>query len=321
MHLLIHGFAMSNNKATSTTTSPARVEVKKRQIAGVEPSVRVRSPMRQALLRLRRDRVAVMAAILLILLSLVSLLAPLLAPKDPYETDLAMRLAPIGAPSYPLGADDLGRDMLSRLIWGGRISLLVGFGAVLVAMLLGIVVGLVGGYFGGWMDSTIMRLIDILMAFPAILLAIAIVASLGPGLRNAMLAVSIVGIPYYARIVRGNVLSLREQEFVEAARMIGSSNTRIMSRHVLPNCLGPLIVAATLDVGWMIMAAAGLSFLGLGAQPPTAEWGVMLSQGRQFIRVAPHISILPGAAIFLVVLAFNFLGDGLRDALDPRLRE
>jgi peptide/nickel transport system permease protein len=165
-----------------------------------------------------------------------------------------------------------------------------------------------------------MRLIDILMAFPAILLAIAIVASLGPGLRNAMLAIAIVGIPYYSRIVRGSVLSLREQEFVYAARLIGVPSPRILARHILPNCLGPLIVAATLDVGWMIMAAAGLSFLGLGAQPPTAEWGVMLSQGRQFVRNAPHVSILPGAAIFLVVLALNLLGDGLRDALDPRLR-
>jgi len=311
---------MSNREATKASASSAGVAVKNGQTAGLEPSVRVRSPMRQALRRLRRDRVAVGAAILLILLALLSLLAPVLAPKDPFETDLAMRLAPIGTPGYPLGTDDLGRDILSRLIWGGRVSLLVGLGAVLVAMILGILVGLIGGYFGGWTDSVIMRLIDILMAFPAILLAIAIVASLGPGLRNAMIAVSIVGIPYYARIVRGNVLSLREQEFVEAAHMIGTSHIRIMARHVLPNCLGPLIVAATLDVGWMIMAAAGLSFLGLGAQPPTAEWGVMLSQGRQFIRVAPHISILPGAAIFLVVLAFNFLGDGLRDALDPRLR-
>jgi peptide/nickel transport system permease protein len=159
------------------------------------------------------------------------------------------------------------------------------------------------------------------MAFPAILLAITIVASLGPGLRNAMLAVAVVGIPYYARIVRGSVLSLREQEFVHAARVIGAPDSRIIFRHILPNTLAPLIVAATLDVGWFIMAAAGLSFLGLGAQPPTAEWGVMLSTGRQFIRNAPHLSILPGLAIFLVVLALNFLGDGLRDALDPRLRE
>ena len=198
---------------------------------------------------------------------------------------------------------------------------MVGFSAVAVALTLGVIIGLVGGYFSGWLDSVTMRLIDILLAFPAILLAITIVASLGPGLRNAMLAVAIVGIPYYARIVRGSVLSLREQEFVQAARVTGATNGRIIIRHVLSNSMAPLIVAATLDVGWMIMMAAGLSFLGLGAQPPTAEWGVMLSSGRQFIRNAPHLSVLPGLAIFLVVLALNFLGDGLRDALDPRLRQ
>jgi len=284
-------------------------------------TVRPRSPTRQALRQLGRDRAAVVAALFLLLLAGISILAPVLAPQDPIKTNLAQRLAPPGTAGYPLGADDLGRDILSRLIWGGRISLLVGFGAVLVAMTLGVLVGLIAGYFGGWTDSVAMRVIDILMAFPAILLAIAIVASLGPGLRNAMLAIAIVGIPYYARIVRGSVLSLREQDFVTAARAIGASSPRIVLRHVLPNCLGPLIIAATLDVGWMIMAAAGLSFLGLGAQPPTAEWGVMLSQGRQFVRHAPHVSILPGAAIFLVVLALNLFGDGLRDALDPRLRE
>jgi len=292
-----------------------------RPITEVEPGVQVRSPTQQALRRLRRDRAAIAYAIFLLLMVIISALAPVLAPRDPIETNLSQRLVPPATPGYPLGADDLGRDILSRLIWGGRISLLVGFSAVLFAMAFGVLVGLVGGYFGGWLDSLIMRLIDILMAFPAILLAIAIVASLGPGLRNAMLAISIVGIPYYARIVRGSVLSLREQEFVYAARIIGVPDFGILIRHVLPNCLGPLIVAATLDVGWMIMAAAGLSFLGLGAQPPTAEWGVMLSQGRQFIRAAPHVSIMPGAAIFLVVLALNLLGDGLRDALDPRLRE
>jgi peptide/nickel transport system permease protein len=265
--------------------------------------------------------VALAAAAFLLLVALVSLLAPALAPRDPIETNLAQRLAPIGTPGYPLGADDLGRDILSRLIWGGRISLIIGFSAVMVAMVLGILIGLVAGFFGGWLDALIMRLIDILLAFPAILLAITIVASLGPGLRNSMLAVSLVGIPYYARIVRGSVLSLREQEFVHAARLIGATNLRIIAQHVLPNTLAPLIVAATLDVGFMITAAAGLSFLGLGAQPPTAEWGVMLSQGRQFIRNAPHVSIVPGTAIFLVILALNFLGDGLRDALDPRLRQ
>jgi peptide/nickel transport system permease protein len=288
---------------------------------GVETHVQGRSPTQDALRRLRRDRVAMAGAIFLVLVALVSLLAPVLAPHDPLETNLSMRLVPPGTPGYPLGADELGRDMLSRLIWGGRISLLIGFSAVMVAMILGVAIGLLAGYFGSWTDSVIMRLVDILMAFPAILLAITIVASLGPGLRNAMLAVSIVGIPYYVRIVRGNTLSLREQEYIQAARVTGASDGRIMFRHVFPNTLAPLIVAATLDVGWFIMAAAGLSFLGLGAQPPTAEWGVMLSTGRQFIRNAPHLSILPGSAIFLVVLALNFLGDGLRDALDPRLRE
>ncbi len=280
-----------------------------------------KSPGQQALRRLLRDRTAIAAAFLLLLLIAISILAPLIAPRDPIATNLAQRLVPPGTPGYPLGADDLGRDILSRLIWGGRISLLVGFSAVLVAMVLGVFLGLIAGYFGGWLDSVIMRGIEMLMAFPAILLAIAIVAALGPGLRNAMLAIAIVGIPYYTRISRGSVLTVREQEFVTAARSVGGRSSHILARHVLPNIVGPLIIAATLDVGWMIMAAAGLSFLGLGAQPPTAEWGVMLSQGRNFVRNAPHVSIVPGAVIFLVVLALNLFGDGLRDALDPRAQE
>jgi peptide/nickel transport system permease protein len=312
---------MSNLQDTGPSSTTLGDRARRHPLPDAGLKVKPRSLTQQALRRLVRDRAAVMAGVFLLLLASVTILADVLAPQDPIQINLAMRLAPPGTPGYPLGADDLGRDILSRLIWGGRISLLVGFGAVLVAMTLGVLIGLIAGYFGGWLDSLIMRAIDILMAFPAILLAITIVASLGPGLRNAMLAISIVGIPYYARIVRGSVLSLREQEFVVAARSIGTSNSRILRRHVLPNCLGPLIIAATLDVGWMIMAAAGLSFLGLGAQPPTAEWGVMLSQGRQFVRNAPHVSILPGAAIFLVVLALNLLGDGLRDALDPRLQE
>jgi peptide/nickel transport system permease protein len=312
---------MSTEYAESTHSQSREASDQAPGVALAESRVQGRSPTREALRRLRRDRMAVGGIIFLLLVALVSILAPLLAPHDPIETNLAQRLAPIATPGYLLGADELGRDILSRLIWGGRISLLIGFSAVMVAMMLGVMVGLLAGYFGGWVDTLVMRLIDILMAFPAILLAITIVASLGPGLRNAMLAVAIVGIPYYARIVRGNVLSLREREFIQAARVIGAPNVRIILRHVFPNTLAPLIVAATLDVGWFIMAAAGLSFLGLGAQPPTAEWGVMLSTGRQFIRNAPHLSILPGTAIFLVVLALNFLGDGLRDALDPRLRE
>jgi len=310
---------MSSEYASSTRPQSGAAEVV--PSPANEPSFRGRSLTSEALRRLRRDKMAVAGAIFLLLVATVSILAPLLAPQDPLEINLSQRLVPPGTSGYPLGADQLGRDMLSRLIWGGRISLLIGFSAVMMAMGLGVFIGLLAGFFGGKTDTVVMRLIDILMAFPAILLAITIVASLGPGLRNSMIAVSIVGIPYYARIVRGNVLSLREQEFIQAARVIGGRNSRIIIRHLFPNTLAPLIVAATLDVGWFIMAAAGLSFLGLGAQPPTPEWGVMLSEGRQFVRNAPHLSILPGTAIFLVVLALNFLGDGLRDALDPRLRE
>jgi peptide/nickel transport system permease protein len=285
------------------------------------PDTRSHSPTYDALRRLRRDHAALAGAGFLIVIVLVSLLAPLIAPADPTATDLAQRLRPPASPGHPLGTDELGRDLLSRLMWGGRISLAVGFAAVLVAMSAGVVLGLVSGYFGSRIDTIIMRGVDVLMAFPSLLLAIAVVASLGPGLANAMLAVSVVGIPYYARIVRGSVLTLRNQEFVQAARIVGAGHGRIIVHHILANSLAPLVVAATLDVGWMIMAAAGLSFLGLGAQPPTAEWGVMLSAGRQHIRNAPHLSIVPGAMIFLVVLALNFLGDGLRDAMDPRLKQ
>lgn len=285
----------------------------------------LKTPVQQSLLqetwrRLKKDKFALLGASWLIFVTLVSLLAPTLAPYDPLEVNLRIRLLPMEAPGHFLGTDDLGRDIFSRLIWGGRISLLVGFLAVLFAMSLGTLIGLVTGFYGGKLDAIVMRLIEILMAFPAILLAIAIVAALGPGLEHAMLAVAIVGIPYYARIVRGSVLALREREYVIAAHALGSNNRRIIAAHLFPNSLPPLIIAATLDVGWMIMFAAGLSFLGLGAQPPAAEWGIMLSEGHKFIRLAPHASILPGLAIFLVVLSLNLLGDGLRDALDPRLR-
>jgi peptide/nickel transport system permease protein len=279
-----------------------------------------RTPIQETWRRLRKDKFALLGASWLIFVTVVSLLAPALAPYDPLEVNLRARLLPVATPAHLLGTDDLGRDILSRLIWGGRISLIVGFTAVLFAMALGTLIGLLTGFYGGKLDAIAMRLVDILMAFPAILLAIAIVAALGPGLEHAMLAVAIVGIPYYTRIVRSSVLALREREYMIAAQALGSNDWRMIAAHLFPNSLPPLIIAATLDVGWMIMFAAGLSFLGLGAQPPAAEWGIMLSEGHKFIRQAPHASIIPGLAIFLVVLSLNLLGDGLRDALDPRLR-
>ncbi len=265
-----------------------------------------------------REPVTLIAFILLLAVIFSALLAPYLGLPNPAEGSLIDRLQPPGTSGHLLGTDELGRDILSRLVWGGRISLVVGFAAVGFAALLGVTLGILSGYLAGRFDFWVQRLIDVLMAFPYILLALIVVAILGPGLVNTMFAISIAGIPYYVRIARGSALSLRESEFVTAAQAAGAPTWRILVRHVLSNSLSPIVVAATLDVGFMIMAAAGMSFLGLGAQPPTSEWGVMLSDGRQYLRVAPWVSLLPGFMIFLVVLTLNLLGDRLRDMLDPR---
>ncbi|MCX2728089.1 ABC transporter permease [Thermomicrobium sp. 4228-Ro] len=284
------------------------------------PLTRSRRSSQSAWRRFLQDRWAVAALLFLAVLAIMTVVGPTLAPYDPLQTSLGMRLKPPGTPGHPLGTDELGRDVLSRLLYGARPSIGVGFAAVGVAMLIGVPIGLLAGYFGGLFDTIVSRIVDVLLAFPYVLLAIAVVAALGPGLFNAMLAVGIAGVPYYVRIVRASALALRDQEFIQASRALGAGHGRILFRHVLPNALSPLIVAATLDVGWMITAAAGLSFLGLGAQPPQPEWGVMLSDGRQYVGVAPHLALVPGFAIFSVVLALNLVGDGLRDALDPRLR-
>lgn len=275
-------------------------------------------PWKVAFKKLMRDKAAVVGLVMLLIISALIILAPVLPLDDPEEVNLVNRLKPPGTEGHLLGTDELGRDMLSRLIWGGRVSVTIGFIAVGIALFFGTILGLVAGYFQRFFDTIIMRFVDILMAFPYVLLAIAIIAALGPGLMNTMIAVSIVGIPYYARIVRGSALMFRNMEFVLAERAMGAGNTHIIFHHILPNCLPPLIVAASLDVGWMILAASGMSFLGLGAQPPMAEWGVMLSEGQKYLRVAPHVSLLPGLSIFLVVLALNLIGDGLRDVLDPK---
>jgi peptide/nickel transport system permease protein len=270
--------------------------------------------------RLSRNRLAAAALLVIALAVLAALAAPWLPLADPDTVETASRLRPPGSPGHPLGTDEFGRDLLSRLVWGARVSLLAGVGTAAAAMVLGVSLGLIAGYYRGWVESLIMRFTDILMAFPFILLAIAIVAGLGPGLRNAMIAIAIVGFPIYARLVRGVVLTVREREFVEAARALGSPDRLILARHVAPHLLSPVVVAFSLDVGAKILTTAGLSFLGLGTQPPTADWGSMLATGRQFVILSPHVVLLPGLAIFVTVLALNLVGDAVRDLLDPRTR-
>ena len=269
---------------------------------------------------LRRDRFALIGLAVVVLAILSAVFAPYLAPHDPYRVSSAARLLPPGSPGYVLGTDDIGRDILSRLLWGGRISLWVAFFPVLISGSIGLALGLASGYFGGLTDQVLMRVLDVVLAFPSILLAIGIAAALGPGLRNVIMAIVVVSIPIFSRLVRGLALSIREREYVEAARCLGASNARVVLLHVLPNVLPPIIVYATLETGRVIIFAAGLSFLGLGVQPPAADWGTMLAAGRQVLAVAPHVATVPGILIFLVTMGFNLFGDGLRDALDPRLR-
>ena len=267
----------------------------------------------------RRSPLTVAGLALIILLALIAILAPFVAPTDPIKQVLITRLKPPSAEHW-LGADQLGRDVLSRMIYGARISLLIGTVVVGLASSIGTFVGVIAGYAGGWLDEILMRLTDIFFAFPALILAMAISGALGPSLTNAMIAIAVVSWPVYARLVRAQVLLLREREFVEAARSLGASAERIIWQHILPNTLAPLMVQASFDMGGAILSAAGLSFIGFGAQPPTPEWGVMISEGRNYIATQPWLSLFPGLAILLTVAAFNLIGDGLRDALDPRLR-
>ena len=247
----------------------------------------------------------------------IAVFAPQIAPHDPIKANPKIRLEQ-PSKEYPFGTDHMGRCILSRIIFGARISLLIGVIVIMGSLLIGIILGAVSGYFGGLADDVIMRIVDGVLAVPSMFLALALAGSLGPGLFNMAMALIFVEWTSYARVVRGSILSVKEMGFIEAARSLGASDFYILVRHVLPNIISPVIVIATLGIGYVILAAAGMSFLGLGAQPPTPEWGSMLDDGRLFMRKAPHIMIFPGLAIMITVLAFNFLGDGLRDEMDPR---
>ncbi len=275
---------------------------------------------RHSLVRqLSKNKTALAGLALVAALAVLAVIGPTISPYNPLAPQPLLRLQ---GPSWahPFGTDSLGRDILSRVVYGSRISMVIGLIAVSISLVPGTVLGLLAGYFSRRVDEPIMRVMDILLAFPAILLAIFITAILGPSLINTMIAVGIVYVPHYARIVRSAVLSLKEQLFVEAVHSLGGSTLRIVARHVLPNTLPPIIVYATLGMGTAVLQAAALGFLGLGAQPPMPEWGAMLSEGRQYIQLAPHVAGFPGLAIFMLVLGFNLFGDGLRDILDPSLR-
>ncbi len=278
-----------------------------------------RKGMGEVLHRIGKSPMAVAGLVILAVIFFLAIFADVIAPVHYAKQNLMHAFEPPSA-QFLLGTDEFGRDILSRIVYGARISLLVGFIAVGIAMCIGGVLGAVAGYYGGRTDNIIMRAMDILLSIPSILLAIAIAASLGPGLFNLMIAVGIAAIPQYARIVRGSVLSIRGQEFVEAARAVGSSDALIIFKHILPNCMAPIIVQGTLGVATAILVAAGLSFIGLGTQPPIPEWGAMLSGGRSYIRDYPYMTLFPGLAIMVTILALNFVGDGLRDALDPKLK-
>jgi ABC-type dipeptide/oligopeptide/nickel transport system permease subunit len=293
---------------------------------------RANSLWRLMLRRVLRQRSAIIGMIILGILVLVAIFAPLIAPYNPEKVligveNVKKRAAPciyiLGCPrdepQHIMGTDGNVRDQFSRIIFGTRVSLFIGFTTTGFAIIIGVILGAISGYAGGWLDNVIMRMLDVLMAFPSLLLAIAIVNVLGRGLQNALLAIAIVNIPTYARVMRASALSLKEQNFVEASRALGAGHLKILFTRILPNSLSPLIVQGTLGIAGAILNAAALSFLGLGAQPPTPEWGTMLGSERNQVFSAPHLVFFPGIAIMITVLAFNLLGDGLRDALDPRL--
>jgi len=277
------------------------------------------NPFMDNIRRLSDSRPATVGAIIIMLLCFIAVFAPQLSPNNPTTACLGDRLiSPLTVPEYPLGTDHLGRCVLSRLLYGARISLIVGIIVVGISATIGIALGVISGYYGGVIDAVIMRFVDATLSFPSIFLAVTIAGLLGRGLPSVIIALIVVDWTAYARISRGSVLSLKETEFVESARSLGASDCYIMTRHILPNIIGPVIVIGTLGMAYVILSAAALSFLGFGPQPPTPEWGAMLNAGRMYMRTEPYLTIIPGIAIMVMVLAFNLLGDGLRDILDPK---
>lgn len=268
--------------------------------------------------RFCRNRLALFSAVIIIFLIVISLSAPLIAPYDPADIDITNVLSPPSG-AHPLGTDDLGRDLLSRMIWGSRISLSVGFAAVGIAIITGIIVGAVAGYYGGWIDTALMRFVDIMLTFPTLFLILAVVAIIGPGIFLIMLIIGLTGWMDVARLVRAEFLTLKERDFVWAARSIGVKDAGIIFRHILPNALAPVFVAATMGIAGAILTESGLSFLGLGVQPPVPSWGNILTSGKDNIEIAWWLSVFPGLAILFTVLSYNLMGEGLRDAIDPRL--
>lgn len=284
-----------------------------------EAVIKKRSQAKEVWRRFRRNRQAMIGLIMLLILVFGAVFANVIAPYDPLKQDIIHRLQPPSS-GHIFGTDELGRDIFSRILYGSRISLTVGLIAVGLSSVVGCLLGAVAGYYGGVLDNVIMRCTDILMAIPSILLNISIVAALGSGLHNVMIAIGISSVPAYCRIMRASLLSLKNQEFVDASRAVGASDFHIIAHHILPNSLAPLIVQGTLKIGGAILACASMSFIGLGIVPPTPEWGAMLSTGRDFLRDAPWLTTFPGMAIMFAVFSMNLMGDGLRDALDPKLK-
>ncbi|KQL46232.1 hypothetical protein AN963_14775 [Brevibacillus choshinensis] len=284
-----------------------------------EMSYQRRSPWASMMRRFRKNKRALVGFWMVVVFVSIAVFAQAIAPYDPIEQDMNVILQSPSA-DHPFGTDEYGRDILSRIIYGSQISLMIGIVGVLISVVVGVGLGTISGYFGGRTDMFIMRIMDIFMAFPSFLLALAIVSVLGPGMVNVMIAIGIFSVPTFARISRSAVISVKNKEFIEAAKSMGASHARVIFKHVLPNSVAPIIVLSTMRIATAILTASGLSFLGMGAQPPTPEWGAMLSTGREYLRTAPHVSTIPGLAIMFMVLAFNMLGDGLRDALDPKMK-